>query len=76
MLYEIYENKFSNFSLFLHPTPGIALENVTIHTMAQFFTLSNFFQKTPGEFKFGHNIGRVEIYENKFSTLTPFVPPG
>ena len=34
--------------------------------MAQSFILSNFFHKTPGEFKFGHNIGRVEIYENKF----------
>ena len=43
--------------------------------MAQSFTLSNFFHKTPGEFKFGHNIGRIEIYENKFSTPFPFVPP-
>ena len=42
--------------------------------MAQSFTLSNFSHKTPGELKFGHNIGRIEIYENKFSTLTPFVP--
>ena len=43
--------------------------------MAQSFTLYNFFHKTPGEFKFGHNIGRIEIYENKFSTLSPFIPP-
>ena len=48
-------------------------KNVTIHTMAQFFTMSNFFHKTPGEFKFGHNIGRVEIYEKN---LNPHpIPP-
>ena len=42
--------------------------------MAKSFTLSNFFYETPGEFKFGHNIDRVEIYENIFSTPFPFVP--
>ena len=72
---EIYENKFSTFSPFLPSHPYVALKNLTIHTMAQSFTLSNFFHKTPGEFKFGHNIDRIEIYENKFSTLTPFVSP-
>ena len=36
--------------------------------------MSNFFHKTSGEFKIGHNIGKVEIYENKFSTPSPFVP--
>ena len=41
--------------------------------MAQSFILSNFFHKTPGEFKFGHTIGGVEIYENIFSTPFPFV---
>ena len=38
-------------------------------------TLFNFFHKTPGKFKIGHNIGEVEIYENKFSTFSPFLPP-
>ena len=43
--------------------------------MAQSFTLSNFFHKTPGKFKIGHSIGKVEIYEIKFSTFSPFLPP-
>ena len=54
--------------------PWVALKNLTIHTITQSLTLSNFFHKTPGEFKIGHSIGKVEIYENKFSTLSSFVP--
>ena len=42
--------------------PWVALKNLTIHTNTQFLTLSNFFHKSSGEFKFGHNIGRVELY--------------
>ena len=37
-------------------------------------TLSNFFHKSPGEFKFSHNIGKVEIYGKLFSTPFLFVP--
>ena len=50
-------------------------KKLTIHTISQSLTLSNFFYKTPGKFKIGHNIGKVEIYENKFSTFSPFLPP-
>ena len=71
---EIYENKFSTLTPFLPPIPWVGLKTLTIHTMAQSFTLSNFFHKTPGKFKIGHNIGRVEIYKNKFSTFSP-IPP-
>ena len=70
---EIYENKFStspHSSLLPLGNP----KKLTIHTISQSFTLSNFFYKTPGKFKIGHNIGRDEIYENKFSTPFPFVP--
>ena len=71
---EIYENKFSTPFPVCPFHPWVALKNLTIRTMARSFTLSNFFHKTHGEFKFYHNIGRVEIYENKFSTPFPFVP--
>ena len=37
--------------------------------------MSNFSHKISAEFKFGHNIGKVDIHENKFSTLSPFFPP-
>ena len=50
-------------------------KKLTIHTISQSLTLSNFFYKTPGKFKIGHSIGKVEIYENKFSTIFPFLSP-
>ena len=43
-------------------------KNWTIHTITLFLTLSNFLDKTPGEFKFIHNIGKGEIYGNIIST--------
>ena len=61
-------------SLHLSLYPWVTLKNLTIHTISQSFTLSNFFYKTPGKFKIGHNIGRIEIYENKFSNPFLFVP--
>ena len=45
------------------------------HNFTIFDPVQLFLYKTPGKFKFGHNIGKVEIYENKFSTLSPFLPP-
>ena len=57
------------------PLPVGSPQKVTIYTITQSLTLSNFFPKSPdGEFKFGHNIGKIEIYENKFSTPSSFVP--
>ena len=44
-------------------------QNMTIYTISQSLTLSNFFHKTPGKFKFSHNIGRVELYPKKFTTF-------
>ena len=49
--------------------PWVALKNLTIHTITQSLTLSNFFNKSPGEFKFGHNIGRVELYQKNSQPL-------
>ena len=53
---EIYENKFLNLLPIPPSYPWVALKNLTIRTMARSFTLSNFFHKTHGEFKFYHNI--------------------
>ena len=55
--------------------PRVTLKYLTIHTISQSLTLSNFFYKTHGKFEIGHNISKVEIYENKFSTFSPFLPP-
>ena len=72
---ELYKKKIHNLFSICSSHPWVTLKNLTIHTISQSLTLSNFFCKTPGKFKIGHNIGKVEIYENKFSTLTPFLPP-
>ena len=68
---KIYSQPRSHLSLLPLGSP----KNLTIHTITQSLTLSNFFHKTPDEFKIGHNIGEVEIYENKFSNFSLFLPP-
>ena len=68
-------NKIHNLFSICSSHPWVTLKNLTIHTISQSLTLSNFFYKTPVKFKIGHNIGKVEIYDNKFSTLTPFLLP-
>ena len=72
--FEIYENIFSTPSPSV-PCTRVALENSTIHSVSQSLTLSNFFHQIPGQFKFGHNIGRIELYQNKFTTQFSSAPP-
>ena len=61
---ELYQIEFTTpFHLSSHH--WVALKNLTIHTITQSLALFNFFHKTSREFKFGHNIGRVELYKKK-----------
>ena len=60
--------QFHNPLFIRPPCPWVALPNLTIHTIAQSLTLVNFFHKTHGKFKFSHNIARVKVYQNNFTT--------
>ena len=66
---KLYKKIHNLFTICPSQVPWVALKNLTIHTITKSLKLSNFFHKTPGEFKFSHNIGKVEVYENKFSPL-------
>ena len=56
---ELYIKKIHNLFSICSSHLWITLKNLTIHTITPSLTLFNFFHKTYGEFKFGHNIGRV-----------------
>ena len=61
-----------------HSHPWVALKNLTFHTIYNLWPVQLFPKDTcmaTGEFKIGLNKGKIEIYENKFSTPSPFVPP-
>ena len=66
---ELYEKKIHNLFSNCPSHPWVALKNLTIHTITQSLTLSNFFHKSPGEFKFSINIGRVELYKKNSQPL-------
>ena len=73
---EISQRKF-----FKPPSPSspclwVALRSLTIHTITQFLTLSNFFHKRLGEFKFDNSKGKIKVDQNftkNFTTLFPSV---